>query len=163
MPATNRLGRVVGLINRLPNAVRPALLSLLFASQVRFAGTARIRVEQLQRHRALLRLRNRRKVRNHIGGVHAAAMALLAESATGFLAAMNLPDDRLLLIKTLRVDYHRRAQGDLQALAELSAEQIAQIVQQERGELRVPVRITDASGQAPIECEMLWAWRPRSG
>lgn len=161
MPAINRLGRVVGLINHLPRALRPSLLSLLFASQVRFAGTARIRVVQLQRHRALLHLRNKSRVRNHIGGVHAAAMALLAESATGFLAAMNLPDDRLLLIKTLRVDYLRRAQGDLQAQAELSPEQMAQIAREARGELRVPVSITDASGQEPIECEMLWAWRPR--
>ena len=44
---TNQLSRAVNFINRLPQGLRPSLLSLLFATQVRFAGTARIRVDSL--------------------------------------------------------------------------------------------------------------------
>jgi hypothetical protein len=29
---------------------------------------------------------------------------------------------------------------------------------QDKGEILVQVSVTDESGQAPIECEMLWAW-----
>ena len=160
MPTT-RLSRAVNFINRLPQGLRPSLLSLLFATQVRFAGTARIRVDSLTRQQACLTLRNRRRVGNHVGGIHAAAMALLAESATGFVVGMSVPDTHLLLIKTLHVDYRRRATGSLRALATLTPEQLMALTTQTRGEMAVQVAITDESGQQPITCEMIWAWLPR--
>ena len=158
MAVANRLNRVVALIYRLPVKWRPALLSRLFGSQVKLAGTAGIRVQEMTRQRATLSIANRRRVQNHIKGVHAAAMALLAESASGFLVAMNLPETKLPLIKTLQVDYRQRAVGALTAVASLTAEQIAAFEQQDRGELWVTVTVTDESGSAPIECAMLWAW-----
>lgn len=159
--SANRLSRAVNLINHLPRRVQPALLSLLFASQVRFAGTARVRINSLTQQQAYLTLRDRNRVRNHVGSIHAAAMALLAESATGFLVGMNVPDTHLLLIKTLRVDYNKRAIGSLRAVATLTTEQLSAVATQPRGEVTVQVEVTDESGQSPIACEMIWAWLPR--
>ena len=88
-------------------------------------------------------------------------MALLAETATGFCVGMNLPDDKLPLIKTLHVDYLKRAQGDMKAVAQLSPEQIRMILTEDKGEVTVPVSITDESGQSPISCQMVWAWVPK--
>ena len=104
---------------------------------------------------------NRRKVRNHIGGVHAAAMVLLAETATGFCVGMNVPDDKVPLIKSMKVDFVRRAVGGLTATARLEASQIDQMHAQDKGEILVPVVLTDESGQQPIHAEMLWAWVPK--
>ena len=157
MPS-NRLSRIVGKIHALPNALQSPALSLLFGSQVKFAGTAKVRVHTLTEQRAVMSIANKRKVQNHIKGVHAAAMALLAESATGFLVGMNMPDNKLLLIKSLKVDYLKRVVGGLTAVASLTAEQIAAMAQQDRGEVLVAVTVTDDSGQQPIACEMLWAW-----
>ena len=70
-------------------------------------------------------------------------MALLAESASGFLVGMNVPDDKLPLIKTMKIDYLKRAQGDLTAIATLEAGQIEQIRQQDKGEVRVAVLVSD--------------------
>lgn len=158
MAVANRLNRVVALIYRLPVAWRTPLLSRLFGSQVKLAGTTRVRVHEMTRRQATLSIANRRPVQNHIKGVHAAAMALLAESATGFLVGMNMPDNKLLLIKSLKVDYLKRVVGGLTAVANLTAEQIAAMAQQDRGEVLVAVTVTDDSGQQPIVCEMLWAW-----
>ena len=85
-------------------------------------------------------------------------MALLAESASGFLVGMNVPDDKLPLIKTMKIDYLKRAQGDLTAIATLEAGQIEQIRQQDKGEVRVAVLVSDENGNQPIACEMVWAW-----
>lgn len=159
--SANRLSRAVNLINHLPRRVQPALLSLLFASQVRFAGTARVRINSLTQQQSCLTLRDRNRVRNHVGSIHAAAMALLAESATGFLVGMSVPDTHLLLIKTLRVDYKKRAIGSLRAVATLTTEQLSAVATQPRGEVTVQVEVTDESGQSPIACEMIWAWLPR--
>lgn len=32
---------------------------------------------------------------------------------------------------------------------------------QDKGEVTVPVVITDESGQQPIQAEMIWAWVPK--
>jgi len=90
--------------------------------------------------------------------VHAAAMALLAETATGFVVGVNLSDDKLPLIKSLHVDFKRRTVGDMRAVASLSEEQVAMIRSNPKGELLVPVTVTDESGEEPIQCQMLWAW-----
>ncbi len=165
MPKRNRLSRAVGAINLLPRRLRSRSLTLLLGSQVRFAGTARVRIHELGQERAILSLKNRRPVQNHIKGIHAAAMALLAESASGFLVGMNVPDDKLPLIKTMKIDYLKRAQGDLTAIATLEAGQIEQIRQQDKGEVRVAVLVSDENGNQPIACEMVWAWvgkKPRT-
>jgi len=133
----------------------------LLGSVVPLVGTAGLRFEEITSERVVVSIRNRRPVQNHIKGVHAAAMALLAETATGFCVGMNLPDDKLPLIKTMKVDYLKRSVGSMKAVAQLRPEQIEQMFTQDKGEVLVPVVITDDSGQSPIACEMTWAWVPK--
>lgn len=165
MPQSNAkpssLARAVSKLDPLPQAARSRLLTLLFTRQVRFAGTGSVRFESLSHERAVLHLANRPRVRNHIGTIHAAAMALLAETASGAVFGMNVPADRVPLLKSMHIDYLRRAEGALRAEATLSAHAGEQIRSSERGELLVPVTLTDAEGQHPVQCEMLWAWVPK--
>ncbi len=161
MTPINRLGRLVAWVYRMPASWRPWLLSRLFGGAVKFAGTAKVRVEALTYERAELSIANRSKVQNHIKGVHAAAMALLGESATGFLTGLHVPDDRVPLLKSMKVDYLARAKGGLKAVASLSPEQIDLIRNSEKGELVVPVVVTDEEGKEPIRCEYVWAWVPK--
>ena len=109
MAEANTLSRVVAKVAGFPPSMRSLLISTMFNSQVRFAGTGGIRFVELQEGRAVLTIRNQRKVQNHLRGVHAAAMALLAETATGAVVGMTLPDTRIPLLKTMHVDYVRRA------------------------------------------------------
>jgi len=157
----NQLARTVARFDGLPAALRPTALSLVLGHAVPFAGTARLKFELLTPEKVVVSIKNRRRVRNHIRGLHAAAMALLAETATGFCVGLNVPDDKLPLIKTLRVDYLKRAQGDLRAVATLRPEQVEAIRTLENGEVTVPVTITDSSDSEPIRAEMVWAWVPR--
>lgn len=159
--APNRLRRAVAKLAPLPLPVRTRLITLLFTSQVRFAGTGGVRIEILDEGRAVLHIANRRKVQNHIQGVHATAMALLAESATGVVFGMTVPDDRIPLLKSMQISYVRRARGALRAEATLSPEQRQLILASDKGDLTVPVRVTDESGEEPIQCQFVWAWTPR--
>lgn len=158
----NQLSRTLARLQGLPAGLRVPLTSFVLGNVVPFVGTAKLRFEEISSRRVVVSIRNRRKVQNHIKGVHAAAMALLAETATGFCVGMNLPDDKLPLIKSLKVDYLKRAQGNLRAVAELRPEQIHLIITQDKGEVTVPVSITDDSGGEPIQCEMIWAWVPKT-
>ncbi len=153
----NQLSRSMTKLGRLPTW----FISFVLGRLVPLVGTARLRFDEVSAQRVVVSIRNRRRVQNHIKGVHAAGMALLAETATGFALGMHLPDDKLPLIKTMKVVYLKRAQGHLRAVAQLNAEQVQQVLAQDKGEVTVPVTVTDATGAEPIQCEMVWAWVPR--
>ena len=161
MAATNRLAGIVSRINQLPSFARSRALSLFFGRAVPFTGTVGIRIESLDQERCVISLANRRRVQNHIGGVHAVASLLLAESATGFLVGLNVPDDKVPVIKTARAEYTRRARGDMRVEAHLTAAQRERMQREEKGETSVPVTIHDGDNQQPIEIEMIWAWTPK--
>lgn len=158
----SRLARRIRQLDRLPAFVRPWLRDRVLGRAVPLVGTAGIHFARVDGKAVILRIANRRHVQNHIGGVHAAAMALLAETSSGFCLGWHLPDDRLPLIKSLQVDFLRRTQGALTASSRLDPAQVAQIKATSKGELLVPVLVTDESGEAPIACRMLWAWVPRT-
>ena len=157
----NQMSRMLSKLDGLPTGLRRWLTSKMLGRVVPMVGTAGLQFEEVSSQRVVVHIRNRKPVQNHIQGVHAAAMALLAETATGFCVGMNLPDDKLPLIKTLKVNYLKRAQGDMKAVAQLRPEQVEQILTLDKGEVTVPVQITDSTGAEPIQCEMVWAWVPK--
>lgn len=161
MAKNNRLYKVVQATSKLPKALRTTIWSKTFGRIVPMVGTANIRYLEVSKEKVVVRIENHRNMQNHIKGVHAAAMALLAETATGFVTGLNVPDDRILLIKTLQVDYLKMASGGLTATATLNAEQQQFILEQEKGELDIPINVVDDAGQAPIQCKMVWAWLPK--
>lgn len=161
MPHANQMNRIVTQINRLPEFLRSTALSQFFGRMVKFTGTTGIHIEELTEQRAIITLKNKKSVQNHIGSVHAVASVLIAESATGYLIGMNIQEDSVPVIKTIKADYVKRAQGDMRAEASLSEEQIKQIQEQEKGETIVPVKVTDGESKEPILFEMVWAWTPK--
>jgi len=162
MAKSNRLSKLVKASSRLPQGIRTALLSKTFGRVVPMVGSARIRYEQVSHDQVMVSMANHKAMQNHIGQVHACAMALLAETATGFVTAMNVPDSAVVLIKSIKIDYKRPTQGAMRAIATLTAKQQQLMQSTDKGETLVQVVITDESGKAPIQCEMLWAWIAKS-
>jgi acyl-coenzyme A thioesterase PaaI-like protein len=158
MAVRNPLRTFVDKVNQYPDWLSAMLMTRVFRFKVKLAGTTGIEVLHTDGKTTTFRQRNRRKAQNHIGSVHAAAMALLAESCTGFIVGINLPGDKLPLIKRMNLNYVKRATGDMTAVASLTDEQIALMQTEEKGEVKVKVQVTDATGIEPVECEMIWAW-----
>lgn len=161
MSKPNRMMKVVNATAKLPDSVRTFVISKAFGNIVPMVGTAGIRYEHVAPNKVVVSIKNQRPMQNHIKGLHAAAMALLAETATGFVVGLNVPDNRIMLIKSLHVDYKRIAKGGMTATATLSDEQIAYIANNEKGDLIVPITVVDESGESPIQCTMNWAWIPK--
>lgn len=157
----NRLNRLLEKLNRLPRPLRGLVRNRAIHHAIPFTGTAGLRFDELDPELVRVRLPNRRRVRNHIRGVHAAAAALLAETASGLIVGLHLPDDRLPLLKTMAFRYTRRARGSLTADATLTREQIADIGTLERGEVKVAVNVWDEDNEKPLECVLVWAWVPK--
>ncbi len=162
MTQTNKLSKLVKATSKLPQGIRSTVLSKTFGRVVPMVGSAKIRYINVTPSEVEVTIANHKAMQNHIGQLHACAMALLAETATGFVTAMNVPDSAIVLIKSINIDYKRPSKGAMRAIATLTHEQQQQIRKLERGETLVKVTLTDESGEAPIQCEMLWAWVAKS-
>jgi acyl-coenzyme A thioesterase PaaI-like protein len=161
MPDRNRLSRAIHRLDKLPTGLRRTLITWIFGGTVHFVRTAGVKFQELTQERAVLTLSNKRRVQNHIGTVHAAAVALLGETATGAVFGMSVPDDKLPILKSMRINYIKRSLGALRAEATLSPEMRERFWVAEKGEIAVPVKITDETGESTVDAEFVWAWRPK--
>lgn len=157
----NQLHAVLDKLDFLPEGMKTKAASFAFGKVVPFISTAGCDFEKITNEEVIVSIENKRKARNHIGQLHAAAMALIAETASGFVLAMNMPDDKLNLIKSMKVSYLKRTKGKMTAVAKITPEQVAKLQSEEKGDVMIEVHVTDESGQEPIACEMNWAWVPK--
>ena len=162
MTPTNRLSKLVKATAKLPKGIRSTLWSKAFGRIVPMVGSANIRYLEVSHSKVVVKIENHRAMQNHIGQVHACAMALIAETATGFVTGMNVPDSCIVLIKSFKVDFKRPSKGAMIATATLTDDQQKLMQSTEKGETLVNVKVTDESGEEPIQCEMLWAWIAKS-
>lgn len=161
MSNPNRLSTVVNTFEKMPEFIRTFALSKAMGTVVKYARTSGLRFEKLTPNECIIVIPNRKKVQNHIGSVHAAAMGLLAETATGFMTGLTVPDNRIIVIKSMHLEYLKQASGDMKAVATFSDEQIEFIKQNEKADINVPVMITDAKGVETVKATMVWAWAPK--
>lgn len=160
--APNRMQLQLQQVDEFPRLLRPWVRNLVLRRAVPFTRTARVDFVEMSPSRVEVRLGNEPRVRNHIGGIHASAMNLLAETATGMAVGLNVRDDCLPLAKDMKMAFRKRATGALRAVAVLSDAQRAAMQASDRGEMQVQVTVTDEAGVEPVECEFTWAWVPSS-
>jgi acyl-coenzyme A thioesterase PaaI-like protein len=158
--AHNRLQRQLNRLNKIPPSIRSWAQSFLLGKAVPYTGTSKLRYEVMSPEKVVISVANRRKVQNHIEGVHAVATTLAAETATGMVMGMNVRDNCLPVVKDMRVQFKKRGVGNMRAVATLTTEQHALIQSTDKGEVTVAVVVTDESGNQPVECEFIWAWIP---
>ncbi|WP_282265777.1 hotdog fold domain-containing protein [Stenotrophomonas sp. PS02298] len=88
-------------------------------------------------------IRQRRRISNHIGTVHAIAMCNLAELVGGVMVDASLPADMRWIPKGMEVKYQAKALGVLTAVAMPESPIVSA---KESYDLPVIVRVTDSKG-----------------
>ena len=165
-PINNQFTKLLSVTKYLPAGARSSILSKAFGKVVPYVGTTGVYYETVEPNQVVVSLNNSKAVQNHIGSIHAVAITLLAETATGFILGLNLPSDRVLLIKSYSVNFYRPIKkGQMAAIASLSDEQRLDILNTPKGEMVIPCVIHDRESDSerdPIVVEMTWAWIPKS-
>ncbi len=126
-------------LSGLPGGSR--VFSRIVGAMAPYTGTIDPHVAELRAGYAEVRLRDRRGVRNHLGSVHAVALANLAELTGNVALAYALPDDGRFIVTKMSIDYLKKARGELRGVCEAPVP-----ASSERREYEVPVDIFDAGG-----------------
>jgi acyl-coenzyme A thioesterase PaaI-like protein len=108
--------------NRVP-VVGRKIFSIAFSRKAPYFASIRPIMTELRPNYAAVRIRNRRRVHNHIGTVHAIALCNGLEMAMGALAEMTIPADKRWIPKGMEVAYTAKATSDITCIAETDQEQ----------------------------------------
>lgn len=161
MTSTNPFIEITDRYGDLPEGLRQPLVTRAVGEVIPFVGTSECFVEDYRSTRVAVSLDNRLEVQNHLGGLHAAALALLAETASGLVVALNVPDESAPLLRTMDVSFERFAQSSACAEATLDEEEAARIRSASIGRIDVPVELAGPDGSSLVSSSLEWAWLPQ--
>lgn len=131
------------------------LFSFLLGRMTPYSGSIGARVQELTPGFCRVTLRDRRRVRNHLGSIHAIALANLAEMASGLAVLVGLPADVQGIVTGFSITYLKKARGLL--TAECRAERLNVTSEQE---YEATVTVTDAQGDVVAHATARWRLRP---
>ncbi len=132
------------------------LFSRIVGFVIPYTGSMRAQVEQLQPGHAIVKLRDRRRVRNHLRSIHAIALANQAEFTTGLATLSGMPDTARAILVGLEMEYTKKARGDI------TSECITSIPEtDERQEYRVEVTLLDSEGDTVATAWARWLIGPQ--
>ncbi len=111
--------------------------SLAYMLKAPYFASVRPQVIEMAPHRAVVQIRKRRAVQNHIGTVHALAVGNGLEAAMGLLAEATVAPGARWIPKGISLDYVAKVPGDVRCHAETDPQDWQQPLPCE-----IPVRVT---------------------
>lgn len=134
------------------------LFSRLVGWMAPYSGTAGAHVRELAPGRCRITLRERRRVRNHLGSIHAVALVNLGELTTGLATLTALPAGVRGIVLGLESRYEKKARGRITALCRTEVPEV-----REDTEHRVDAELRDRSDDLVAVVRARWRLSPPGG
>jgi acyl-coenzyme A thioesterase PaaI-like protein len=132
-----------------------ALFSFLFGRAIPYSGTVRPRILELSPGRAVIAIRERRGIRNHLRSVHAVALANVLEMSTGLAMTFGMPEDARAIMVRLEIEYMKKARGRLVATATCTSPATNEVQ-----DVRVTSEVRDEAGDVVAKGHGTWRVGP---
>ncbi|MBC7572687.1 MAG: YiiD C-terminal domain-containing protein [Spirosoma sp.] len=158
MAFTNRFTQLKQQLALLPADAQATALTATLQRMIPILGTLGVTVDEYEPSRCRLHLPNNISVQNGWGGIQAGGIYTTAESVMALVVGANLPDDRLVVAKSVTIDYLRKAKDGITATALLTDEQATHVQQADKGELTLESSVTDETGVTVSRCRAVWVW-----
>jgi acyl-coenzyme A thioesterase PaaI-like protein len=97
----------------------PQLFSFIVGRTARYSGTIGAQVTALEAGRAVVQMRDRAAVRNHLQSVHAIALMNLGELVTGIAVMYQVDGRGRGIVSRLSMDYTKKARGTITGTCEV--------------------------------------------
>lgn len=148
------------LLNRPGKLARFAVDNLL-RTAIPFNAPHGFYFKKIDAHEVQIGLPNFPLNHNHLGGMHACAIATLGEFCAGMTLVKNLGFRKYrFILSELRVKYHLQGRTSLTGIATLTAEEIARIKTELETQEKIlyphTTRIFNAHGELVAEVESVW-------
>ena len=131
------------------------IFSLLLGYRIPYTGALGSRVEELRPGYARVRVDERRGIRQHLGSIHAIALANLGEFTSGLAMTTGLPEGMRGIVVSLSIEYLKKARGRMRAESTVPATEAGV----ER-DIDAQAVITDASGAVVAKVTARWRVGP---
>ena len=123
---------------------------------VPYSGSTSPRVQEISPGRARVHLRDKRRVRNHLNSIHAIALANVLELTSGLAMMAALSSDVRGIVRSLEVQYHKKARGLLEVTSECQPPSSLT----ENTEFLATAEARDASGDVVSSISVTWILGP---
>jgi acyl-coenzyme A thioesterase PaaI-like protein len=134
------------------------LFSAMVGRAAPYTGSIGARVEELGPGRSVVKLSDRRGLRNHLRSIHAVALVNLAELTGNVALAYSLPDDARFIVSGLSIEYLKKARGTITGTCACPVPETSA-----RQELEVPVEMYDEAGDLVARCTLRSLVGPKKG
>jgi acyl-coenzyme A thioesterase PaaI-like protein len=140
-------------LKRVPGGGR--IMGGLIGRMAPYTGTIRPEILALDPGYAKVRMRDTRRVRNHLQSVHAIALMNLGEVATGTAMLVSVPPGARAIITHLAMDYVKKSRGNI------TAECLCQVPQTtEKKEYEVHADLKNEAGELVARAHARWLVAP---
>jgi acyl-coenzyme A thioesterase PaaI-like protein len=127
------------------------LFSRMVGRAAPYSGSMKAQVLELEPGHAVVQLKDRRAVRNHLRSVHAIALANLGELSSGLAAAAAMPQGVRGIPTAIAIEYLHKARGTLTATGTAALPEVTEPVTAD-----VHADIRDATGMTVTTVRVTW-------
>lgn len=137
-------------LSRLPGGAQ--IFSFFVGKFAPYSGSIGAVIRELGPGHAVVELKDRRKVRNHLDCIHAVALMNLAELSSGIAMMAGLPPGMRGILVGLQIEYFKKSRGTLRSSVDCTVPTTRETINFE-----IPVEVKNAEGE--VVCKAVAKWR----